>query len=191
VASQAEKKRLQKARTQSRALAAAVERATPGWRPPADRPPAARVAEPPAPRKKAGLVWLYDKDKLSLAERKTGERFGRSLRISWIQDGMALRSSLDIVEVRGSGGGAALLEDYTGVILGARREVDAARAYLRHHPGMIAAITLICGRELTPWEALELRGDAPPKQADVLQVETSLRLALDQLGEFYAELDSK
>lgn len=138
------------------------------------------VAEQPALRHKTGLEWMVSKKQINRDQLKTGTRYGRDFRLAEVAGMHPLRSCLND-EPGGSGTGAPAKAEGDET---ARVDLLDARTTLKFHVGMIGACDLICGRGLTPWEALALTG-FEPKQRDVEKLRNTLVIALDLLGEHY------
>jgi hypothetical protein len=175
MASVGEKNRLRRARASARVAA-----------PPAGRPPRP-PRDKPYVRQFTGLEWMASKGALGGGQVRDGERYGRDYRLSLLEGGVSLKSSLDIDGVFGGGKGGGLPAgvDYSGEIIAAREQLALARAAVGFHDAMILALDLVCGRQQTPGEITKI-------QREREEIETSLRLALDLIGKHYRSLlDSK
>ena len=135
-------------------------------------------ARPVAERKKVvhtktGLDWLRDKQRLDARQFRAGRTYGTLYRAAILPDGARLRSCLDDTP-RGSGPGAGLPTRLVATewLAESRLRLDAVRAAMGRHPGLIQACDLICGQGLTP-------RDISPIQREAEQIETGLRIALD------------
>lgn len=133
-------------------------------------------------RTKTGIEWLVAKKRLTQRQARAGTRYGLKFRLSEV-DGMdPLRSCLND-EPRG-GGGNVLALPRAASEAEARSDLAAARAALGFHAGMISACDLICGRGLTPWEAVEMVGGG---RKDVERLEHTLAIALDLLTQHWKQ----
>ena len=171
MASVAEKKRRKKT---------AISMGRAGPRPEASPAPRATVRSKNYIRRQTGLEALAGKGKLNGSQRFNLERYGRLYRISAIEDGAALRSSLaDLESARGSvGGGLPTMDNYASVIAQGREDLLAARSALSFHVDLILACDMVCGRGLTPQEITAVR-------TEMVELETSLRLAGDMLAKHF------
>ena len=145
---------------------------------------AARVIEPKAKydRRQSGLVALHNRNKLTYDQRLAGERYGRIFRNAEIEGQAMIKSALgSLDEARGSGTGGRLPDLLPAELLaGDRKLLHLARVEgLRDHPGMVAVCDVICGKEWTSQMVT-------PDRSSQLQIETTLRNALDLLIAYFA-----
>jgi len=144
---------------------------------PPPKPDAANNNAPKAPPKRmGGIDWLISKKRVNRLQAAAGKRYGVDGRLSAVSGLAPLRSCLND-DPRGSGATSLPI---------AIQETDAkarlahAQVALSLHPGMMAALELVCVRDLTPWEALP---GAP--QREVEKMTTVLLVALDLLADHY------
>jgi len=144
---------------------------------PPPKPEAANNNAPKAtPKRMGGIDWLVSKKRLDRLQAAAGRRYGIDGRLAAISGLAPLRSCLNDTP-RGSGAHALPL---------AIQETDAkaslaeAQVALSLHPGMMAALEMVCIRDLTPWEALP---GAP--QREVERMTNTLLIALDLLASHY------
>lgn len=127
---------------------------------------------------KFGLDWMLQRKKLTREQAAHGRRYGEDYRAAQTDGVVPLKSCLsgDV----GGGGGIGLPPAATATE--ARHSLASAQAALSHQSDLIAACDLICGRELTPWDVTRMNGGT---QREAEQLVTTLRIALDLLGEHY------
>lgn len=132
------------------------------------------------PRTKTGIEWMVGKKRLTSRQAQAGARYGLKFRLSEVDGMQPLRSCLND-EPRGGAGVMALTRAASEDA--ARRDLLSARSALGFHSAMISACDLICGRGLTPWEAIDLSGG---NQRDVERIQNTLSIALDLLATHYS-----
>ena len=143
----------------------------------------ARLIAPKAKyeRRQTGLLALRNKAKISDVQLQAGERYGALYRDAALEGDAMIKSALgSLDEPRGSGFGGRLPDllpaDY---IVSVRRQLHDARIDgLRSQATLIAACDVICGKQWTSQMVT-------PDRSDQLQIETSLRIALDLLTSFF------
>lgn len=132
-------------------------------------------------RDKTGIEWLVAKKRITPRQAKAGTRYGLHYRLAEVEGVQPLRSCLGS-EGQPRGGGAALMAPPAMVNREATEQLALARAALAFHSGMVAACDAVCGRGLTPWEAIEHGGG---KRKDFERLEAALLIALDLLAKHY------
>lgn len=126
-----------------------------------------------------GLDWLLGKKRITREQYAAGEKYGRAYRIV-ANDGMQpLRSCLNDTP---GGGGGLTPQTMAYIDTEARERLAMANEALGQHDDMLSACAIVCGRELTPWDAIHRHGG---KQADVERMVTTLKIALDLLAKHY------
>ena len=144
--------------------------------------PRVLAAKPKYERRLTGLEALLNRGKLTKPQFKAGERYGELFREANIEGVALIKSALgSLDEARGSGFGGRLPDllpaDY---LLSVRRKLHDARVDgLRNQGTLIATCDVICGKQ---WTSQMVTAD----RSDQLQIETSLRIALDLLIGFFA-----
>ena len=134
-------------------------------------------------RRQTGLEQLLKRGKISQRQREAGEHYGGIWREAQMEGQACIKSALGgIDEARGSGLGQMLTPlrpaEY---VAGVRRAYhDANTLGLRSQDALVAACEVICGKEWTPQMVT-------PDRSAQLQIETSLRIALDMLDGFWRE----
>lgn len=131
-------------------------------------------------REKTGIEWMVAKKRLTQRQARAGTRYGLKFRLSELDGMEPLRSCLND-EPRGGSG--VLMLARAANEGDAKRDLLSARSALGFHAGMTAACDLICGRGLTPWEAVALSGG---NQRDAEKMQTTLAIALDLLVHHYS-----
>ena len=147
---------------------------------------APRVVEPKAKyeRRQSGLVMLANRGKISAREQAAGERYGSLFRDAHMEGEACIKSALgSIDESRGSGGGGKLATLMAPEFLAqVRQDLYSAQIdALRSQATLIAVCDVICGKQWTPQQV------APTDRGAQLQIETSLRIALDLLVDYFAQ----
>lgn len=139
----------------------------------------ATVTRLPAEREKTGLEWLVFKRRISTRQALAGRSYGEDYRIAALHGSVPLRSCLNDTP-----GGSAAARSLPAVEyhLEALERLGAAQAALSYQSDMIAALAAICGRQLTPWQAVELTGGSA---RDVSKLEAVIVVALDLLDKHY------
>ena len=134
-------------------------------------------------RRMTGLAFLRSHGKISNEQGKAGDTWGRLSRMARQTDFAVIKSCLAGLE--GSGGGDGAGPTFPGQFdYEASASARAARwalitaqdVALAGHAGMIAALELICGEELTPKEALP-----QATEREIADMISGLRIALDLL----------
>lgn len=144
---------------------------------PPPRTEAANQNAPKAkPKRQGGIEWLIGKKRVSPRQAAAGKSYGIDARLASISGLSPLRSCLNDDPRGGNGGGQPFVVYETE----AQNRYALAQASLSYHPGMIAALDLICVRDLTPWEALP-----EGTQRDVEKLQNTLVIALDLLVTHY------
>lgn len=138
------------------------------------------VAAPPTKgrrqpyRRQTGLDWLAAKGRIGAEAQAAGERYGQA----WRRVAMAPAIPSSLAVTSGGGGGGAPLDQVLAhgeATERARVRLAMFRARLAHQPDLVAACDLVCGRELTPREAVDAERDAA-------RIEAVLKVALDLLA---------
>ena len=144
---------------------------------PAPKPEAANSNAPrTAPKRQGGIDWLVSKKRINRPQAAAGRRYGVDGRLSAVSGLYPVRSCLNDTP-RGSGGSGLPIAIQEADAKAALAEAQVA---LSLHPGMMAALELVCIRDLTPWEALP-----GATQREVERMTTVLGLALDLLVNHY------
>ncbi len=126
-------------------------------------------------RRLTGLDWLAKKGRLTPHQHGAGERYGAVFRKAAAE--ASIGSTLDLAP----GGGAATGTPVRAVLamaetrMQARAKLAFYRRRLGGQPDLVAACDLICGRELTPREAVAT-------EREVARLEAVLQVALDLLA---------
>lgn len=128
-----------------------------------------------APVRRDGLDWLRAKKRISAAQFSAGMAYRRRVRDADAEGG-AIKSSLDIVEGRGSGGAG-----FAVTPVEARAEAKAWLFRVRHvllkgQPDMITVLDAVCGQGHTLTELTDGNGH---RANELLAV---LRVALDMIS---------
>jgi hypothetical protein len=134
----------------------------------------------PKDREKTGLEWLVFKRRISARQAQAGRRYGDDWRIAQTAGMVPLRSCLN--DSPGGSSNAARALPSVEHHLDACERLGAAQAALSYQADMISALAAICGRQLTPWQAVELAGGTA---RDVAKLEVVLGIALDLLDKHY------
>ena len=167
-----------RARAEAAAVAAGVEETVV-----LSRARGAAIVEAPAARRRvcaqpyqkvSGLEWLTRKGRLSVEQRRAGERYGTAYRRAKCD-----QSILSTLEIRPGGGDAAGLSVGELLTRGegtaqARAALAGLRGRLGRQADLVAACDLICGEERTPREAAG-------GEREALRLEAVLKVALDLL----------
>lgn len=127
-----------------------------------------------APMRRDGLDWLRAKKRISAAQFAAGMAYRRRVRAADAEGG-AIKSSLDIVEGRGSGGAGFAV---TPVEAGAEAKAWLFRVrhvLLKGQPDMITVLDAVCGQGHT----LTALADGNDRRA--LELEAYLKVGLDLL----------
>lgn len=145
--------------------------------------PTATTQSAPKPandREKTGLEWLVHKRRLNTRQALAGRHYGEDWRVSQLNGSVSLRSCLNDTP-----GGSSSARSLPAVEhhLDALERLGAAQAALSYQADMIAALALVCGKQLTPWQALGQTASA----RDVAKMEAVLVVALDLLDKHYRE----
>lgn len=148
---------------------------------------------PAAPRRSAvdgtkyhrrlnGLDWLYRFDQIDRRQFDILQRYGKLYRLASIEDGAALKSSLDIDGAFGGGKGGGLPKgaDYSWMINEARLRLDRARSVLGFRTAMVLACDMVAGRQFTCREIC-------PQQREADQIVNTLQNAADLLLENWSD----
>lgn len=130
-----------------------------------------------------GLDWLLGKKRITREQFMAGEKYGKAFRIVAVDGLEPLRSCLNDTP---GGGNGPMLVTQAYIDTEARWRLFRANEALGHHDDMLAACAIVCGREMTPWEAISRHGG---KQVDVERMVTTLRIALDLLAKHYKAPD--
>lgn len=138
--------------------------------------PTLAVIPKAAPKRQGGLQWLVAKKRINRRQEAAGTCYGVDGRLSAVSGLAPLRSCLSDDPRGGTGGGVPFAIYETE----AKDRYATAQAALSYHPDMLAALELICVRDLTPWESLP-----NGTQKDVSRLETTLVIALDLLVRHY------
>lgn len=177
MASVAEKNRRKKAVTVARASEVKVERQLAPA--PGTKPVVMKRYDPI----ETGLVWLRRKRRISGRQHTMGDEYAEWFRGARLSGAEHLRSCLESDMPRGGERSSELSKDYPATVAwlaDCKAKLTEARAVLNFHAGMIAVLDLICGAGMKPREI-------STSQRETEQMETTLRLALDQLeGHFRA-----
>lgn len=136
-----------------------------------------KAANDPIPIR-TGLDWLLQRRKITPLQVFAGRKYGRDYRRVLVADLEPLRSCLNDQVGGGGLGGFPLVQ----IDKEAQEDLQSARQALAFQTDLTAACDLICGRELTPWEVVKATGGT---QRDAEQLLTTVRIALDILGEHY------
>lgn len=129
-------------------------------------------------REKTGLEWLLHKRRISERQARAGKRYGEDYRIAQTDGVVPLRSCLNDSP---GGGDSKACHPYAVVETEAQARLTEAREAL-HSADLVAVANAICGRELTPWQAVGPEGSA----RDVAKVEALAPVALDLLAKHYS-----
>jgi hypothetical protein len=129
-------------------------------------------------REKTGLEWLVHKRRLNTRQAMAGRHYGEDWRISQNHGAVPLRSCLNDTP---GGSSAARSLPAVEYHLEALERLGAAQASLQYQSDMIAALALVCGQQLTPWQALGKDASA----RDIAKMEAVLMVALDLLDKHY------
>ncbi len=128
----------------------------------------------------SGLDWLRARSKISVNQSTAGERYGLAWRVAAMEGVATIKSCLDI----GVGGGQGFVappgaDDVFAAQWVAEKRMELVRAQnvLLCHEGALAVLDLVCGRQLTPREAL---GEGASDRV-VDDAVSALRLSLDLL----------
>lgn len=156
MASAAERKRRQRARTASKtADVLDLKRANGGEAPPpAAAGPRMVEAKRTYVRRETGLTWLRARDRISAAQVVTGQRWGDLCRARELESAHKLKSCLDVAD--GGGGGNGKLSpgefDYAAAdaAFQAKHELALAQFALFDHEGMLIVLDSICWKGLLP-----------------------------------------
>lgn len=142
-----------------------------------DRPTTPKPAPPKHYQHDTGLSWLHHKKQITRDQKQTGERYGMWYRTAQLSDPNTLRSCLNDTPRGGSGltGASSVIEDTVAWWNECRGKLTQARSTVGNHVGLIAALDLVCGRQLRPTEII------PDNQREREEIVTSLRIALDML----------
>jgi hypothetical protein len=133
----------------------------------------------PKDRDKTGLEWLFSKKRITQRQANAGRSYGADYRISTIDGTVPLRSCLNDTP-----GGSSAASALPAVVYQheARERLLSARQALSFQADLIAACDLICARQLTPWQAIEISGGGAK---DVARLEAVIVVALDLLDKHY------
>lgn len=136
------------------------------------------VQKPANDREKTGLEWLVAKRRINTRQALAGKHYGEDWRISQLSGTVPLRSCLNDTP---GGSSAARTLPAVEYHLEALERLGAAQAALHYQSDMIAVLALVCGQQLTPWQALGREASA----RDVAKMEAVIGVALDQLDAHY------
>lgn len=182
MASRADRERRRRARTAAASAVPESSRAAPAAVPRAGATAAASPQSGSGVRRVGrddGLDMLLSKGRITRAQFAAGRHYAMLWRVARMEGGAPIR----VMDLAGAGGGrgsgAAIAPiDESAWIADCRTQLRIAHAALVWNEAMIAVLDLICAAGMRPREISDVQREAE-------QIETTLRLALDQLGRVF------
>ena len=184
MASAAERKRRQRARTAARTVDNLVLKKADADGVVISAAPRTLAPKKVYVRRETGLNWLRAKNKISEVQRQTGEQWGALCRERELESAHLLKSCLDVAEGRGGGTRLSPGEvDYVAAeaAFRAKHQLALAQLALMKHEGMIAVLDAICWKQMLPSQITGVEREAE-------DITTTLRLALDLVAKHWATL---